>query len=119
METSLTRGDAAPCAAYTPTAADCRRRARPPRNRPAYRRADPLAAALPLFRELLGDGAAADGHVFAVADADGTLLCVEGGTATIERGERTHFAEQAVWSEARAGTNAQVPHWSWGAPSRS
>ena len=100
METSLTRGDAAPCAAYTPTAADCRRRARPPRNRPASRRADPLAAALPLFRELLGDGATADGHVFAVADADGTLLCVEGGTATIERGERTHFAGGAVWSEA-------------------
>ncbi|MFI6544255.1 GAF domain-containing protein [Streptomyces prunicolor] len=72
----------------------------------AYRRAHPLAAALPLFRELLGDGAADDGHVFAVADTDGTLLWVEGDTATIERGERMHFAEGAVWSEARAGTNA-------------
>ncbi|WP_262064397.1 GAF domain-containing protein [Streptomyces sp. STR69] len=72
----------------------------------AYRRAHPLAAALPLFRELLGDGAADDGHVFAVADADGTLLWVEGDSATIERGERMHFAEGAVWSEARAGTNA-------------
>ena len=71
-----------------------------------YRRAHPLAAALPLFRELLGDGAADDGHVFAVADTDGTLLWVEGDTATIERGERMHFAEGAVWSEARAGTNA-------------
>ena len=72
----------------------------------AYRRAHPLAAALPLFRELLGDGAADDGHVFAVADTDGTLLWVEGDTATIERGELMHFAEGAVWSEARAGTNA-------------
>ncbi|KPI19024.1 hypothetical protein OK074_1488 [Actinobacteria bacterium OK074] len=72
----------------------------------AYRRTHPLAAALPLFRELLGAGAADDGHVFAVADTDGTLLWVEGDTATIERGERMHFAEGAVWSEARAGTNA-------------
>ena len=72
----------------------------------AYRRAHPLAGALPLFRELLGDGAADDGHVFAVADTDGTLLWVEGDTATIERGELMHFAEGAVWSEARAGTNA-------------
>jgi hypothetical protein len=72
----------------------------------AYRRAHPLAAALPLFRELLGDRAADDGHVFAVADTDGTLLWVEGDAATIERGERMHFAEGAVWSEARAGTNA-------------
>ncbi|MEV0912528.1 GAF domain-containing protein [Streptomyces hokutonensis] len=72
----------------------------------AYRRAHPLALVLPLFRELLGAGAADDGHVFAVADADGTLLWVEGDTATIERGERMHFAEGAVWSEARAGTNA-------------
>ncbi|WP_405952531.1 hypothetical protein OG588_46260 [Streptomyces prunicolor] len=70
------------------------------------RRTHPPAAALPLFRELLGDGAADDGHVFAVADTDGTLLWVEGDTATIERGERMHFAEGAVWSEARAGTNA-------------
>jgi hypothetical protein len=72
----------------------------------AYRRAHPLAAVLPLFRELLGEGAADDGHVFAVADIDGTLLWVEGDSVAIERGERMHFAEGAVWSEARAGTNA-------------
>lgn len=72
----------------------------------AYRRTHPLVAALPLFRELLGDGAADDGHVFAVADTDGTLLWVEGDAATMARGERMHFAEGAVWSEARAGTNA-------------
>ncbi|MEV0743180.1 transcriptional regulator [Streptomyces sp. NPDC050549] len=71
-----------------------------------YRRAHPLAAVLPLFRELLGAGAADDGHVFAVADADGTLLWVEGDAVTRARGERMHFSEGAVWSEARAGTNA-------------
>jgi len=72
----------------------------------ACRRTHPLAVVLPLFRELLGAGAADDGHVFAVADADGTLLWVEGDSATRARGERMHFTEGAVWSEARAGTNA-------------
>lgn len=72
----------------------------------AYRRAHPLAAVLPLFRELLGAGVADDGHVFAVGDADGTLLWVEGDSAAVRRAERMHFAEGAVWSEAQAGTNA-------------
>ncbi|MFF4505039.1 GAF domain-containing protein [Streptomyces sp. NPDC001401] len=72
----------------------------------AYRRAHPLAPVLPLFRELLGAGAADDGHVFAVGDADGTLLWVEGDSATVRRAERMHFTEGAVWSEAQAGTNA-------------
>ncbi|MFI6409899.1 GAF domain-containing protein [Streptomyces sp. NPDC050548] len=72
----------------------------------AYRRSHPLATVVPLFRELLGAGAADDGHVFAVADADGTLLWVEGDSATMERGRRMHFAEGAVWSETQAGTNA-------------
>ncbi|MHC3472696.1 GAF domain-containing protein [Streptomyces sp. 7R007] len=72
----------------------------------AYRRNHPLAAALPLLRELLGAGAADDAHVFAVGDADGTLLWVEGDTATRGRAERMHFAEGAVWSERQAGTNA-------------
>ncbi|WP_155056067.1 GAF domain-containing protein [Streptomyces blattellae] len=72
----------------------------------ACRRGHPLAAVLPLFRELLGAGAAEDGHVFAVGDTDGTLLWVEGDTAAMGRAERMHFVEGAVWSEARAGTNA-------------
>ncbi|WP_329267829.1 GAF domain-containing protein [Streptomyces sp. NBC_01451] len=72
----------------------------------AYRRTHPLVAVLPLFRELLGAGAADDGHVFAVGDTDGTLLWVEGDTAAMKRAERMHFAEGAVWSEAQAGTNA-------------
>ncbi|MFF4804366.1 transcriptional regulator [Streptomyces sp. NPDC001351] len=72
----------------------------------AYRRTHPLAGVLPLFRELLGTGAADDGHLFAVGDADGTLLWVEGDRATVGRAEAMHFAEGALWSEAQAGTNA-------------
>ncbi|WP_416981342.1 GAF domain-containing protein [Streptomyces sp. T028] len=72
----------------------------------AYRRVHPLAAVVPLFRDLLGSGAADDGHVFAVGDADGTLLWVEGDTGALGRAERMHFVEGAVWSERQAGTNA-------------
>ncbi|MDQ0958153.1 hypothetical protein QFZ66_002031 [Streptomyces sp. B4I13] len=71
-----------------------------------YRRGHPLAALLPVFRELLGTGAADDGHVFAIGDADGTLLWVDGDTAAVRRAERMGFVEGAVWSEAQAGTNA-------------
>ncbi|WP_371582987.1 transcriptional regulator [Streptomyces sp. NBC_01314] len=71
-----------------------------------YRRTHPLAEVLPLFRDLLGAGAADDGHVFAVGDADGTLLWIEGDAAAVRRAERMHFVEGAVWSEAQAGTNA-------------
>lgn len=77
-----------------------------PEELAAYRRGHPLAAVLPLFREVLGADAADDGHVFAVGDADGTLLWVEGDTAALERAERMNFAEGAVWSETQAGTNA-------------
>lgn len=72
----------------------------------AYRRTHPLAGVLPLFRELLGTGAADDGHIFAVGDTDGTLLWVEGDCPTMGRAEAMHFAEGALWSEAQAGTNA-------------
>jgi len=66
----------------------------------------PLAAALPLLRDLLGRDAAQDGHVFAVADTDGTLLWVEGDRAALRRAERMRFVEGARWSEQLAGTNA-------------
>ncbi|MFJ9566215.1 transcriptional regulator [Streptomyces fuscichromogenes] len=72
----------------------------------AYRRTHPLAAALPLLRELLGSGAADDGHVFAVGDADGTLLWVEGDTGAMARAERMRFVAGAGWAERQAGTNA-------------
>ncbi|MEU5893756.1 GAF domain-containing protein [Streptomyces sp. NPDC047461] len=79
---------------------------RTPAELAAYRHAHPLARVLPLFRELLGTGAADDGHVFAIGDADGTLLWVEGDSATMGRAERMRFVEGAVWSESQAGTNA-------------
>jgi len=72
----------------------------------AYRDTHPIAVALPMLRDLLGTGAADDGHVFAIGDADGTLLWVEGDTSAIGRAERMHFAEGALWSESQAGTNA-------------
>ncbi|MFD8725889.1 transcriptional regulator [Streptomyces sp. NPDC059629] len=78
----------------------------PTRDLRAYRRTHPLAAALPMLREVLGSGATDDGHVFAVGDVDGTLLWVEGDSAAIARAERMHFAEGAGWSERQAGTNA-------------
>lgn len=76
------------------------------RDLAAHRSTHPLAAVMPLLRELLGSGAADDGHVFAVGDAEGTLLWVEGDTKTVARAEGMHFAEGAGWSEAQAGTNA-------------
>ncbi|MDW4904072.1 GAF domain-containing protein [Streptomyces sp. ADMS] len=72
----------------------------------SYRRGHPLAASLPLLRDLLGTGAADDGHVFAIGDTDGTLLWVEGDSAALRRAERMRFVEGARWSERLAGTNA-------------
>jgi hypothetical protein len=71
-----------------------------------HRRAHPMAALLPLFRELLGDSAADDGHIWAVGDADGILLWVEGDLTTRRRAERMNFVAGAAWGEALAGTNA-------------
>ncbi|WP_089107365.1 GAF domain-containing protein [Streptomyces hyaluromycini] len=72
----------------------------------ACRLAHPLAAVLPLFRDLLGPGAADDGHVFAVGDADGTLLWVEGDARAMTRAARMRFVAGACWAERLAGTNA-------------
>jgi hypothetical protein len=71
-----------------------------------YRSRHPLAGALPVFRELLGERAIDDEHVFAVADAAGILLWVQGHEGTLNRAGRMNFTEGADWSEAGAGTNA-------------
>src|SRR6266700_3346670 len=71
-----------------------------------YRSRHPLAGALPVFRELLGERAIDDEHVFAVADAAGILLWVQGHEGTLDRAGRMNFVEGADWSEAGAGTNA-------------
>jgi len=73
----------------------------------AERRAQhPLARLMPVLDELLGMPAREAGDVFAVADADGTLLWVSGAAKTLARAERMHFVPGAAWSEDRAGTNA-------------
>ena len=71
-----------------------------------YRSRHPLAGALPVFRELLGERAIDDEHVFAVADAAGILLWVQGHEGTLNRAGLMNFTEGADWSETAAGTNA-------------
>jgi hypothetical protein len=71
-----------------------------------YRSRHPLAGALPVFRELLGERAIDDEHVFAIADAAGILLWVQGHEGTLNRAGLMNFTEGADWSETAAGTNA-------------
>lgn len=71
-----------------------------------YRARHPLASVLPVFDTLLGGPVADSGHIFAVSDADGTLLWVRGRAVALDRAERMNFVEGAVWSESSAGTNA-------------
>ena len=71
-----------------------------------YRAEHPLARVFPVFRTLLGDSAEEGEHVFAVSDADGMLLWVQGHHKVLDRAKRMNFVEGAVWSESRAGTNA-------------
>ena len=71
-----------------------------------HRRGHRLRTLLPLFRELLGESASDDGHIWAVSDADGVLLWVEGDSGTLRRAERMNFVPGAAWSESQAGTNA-------------
>jgi hypothetical protein len=71
-----------------------------------YRTAHPLAAVMPMLRELVVDGARDDGLVVAVTDDVGRLLWVEGSTRTRSTVERVGFVAGAVWREADVGTNA-------------
>jgi DNA-binding winged helix-turn-helix (wHTH) protein len=71
-----------------------------------YRAAHPLAVMLPMCRDLLGDAVREAGCVFALGDARGALLWVEGDPRTRSRVEQVHFVEGALWSEQAAGTNA-------------
>jgi hypothetical protein len=70
------------------------------------RQVHPLAAALPVCRDLLADAARETGSVFAVADDSGRLLWVEGDRADLRRAETIHFVPGADWAEGHAGTNA-------------
>jgi len=71
-----------------------------------YRSRHPLALLMPLFGELLGERADDGEYIYAVTDADGTLMWVRGHHATLRRAERMNFVEGAAWAEAEAGTNA-------------
>ncbi|MEV6203231.1 GAF domain-containing protein [Streptomyces sp. NPDC051771] len=72
----------------------------------AYRAGHPLAAAMPVIRELLGADARDGGHLLAVCDAAGRLLWVEGDPAALRQARRMNFAAGAGWAETAAGTNA-------------
>ena len=72
----------------------------------AYRDAHPLAAIMPLIRQLLIEDAAGQGAVVAVLDADSRLLWVEGDATLRDRAEAMHWVPGTCWSERRAGTNA-------------
>jgi len=71
-----------------------------------YRGTHPLMRMLPIFRDLLGEVVQDAGCVFAIVDAAGELLWVEGDPRTRTGAERIHFVEGADWSERTAGTNA-------------
>ena len=72
----------------------------------AYRDAHPLAAIMPLIRQLLIEDAAGQGAVVAVLDADSRLLWVEGDAKLRDRAEAMHWVPGTCWSERLAGTNA-------------
>ena len=66
----------------------------------------PLAAAMPVVRDLLVDAVADDGLVVALSDDTGRLLWVEGNRRVRDEVGRIGFVEGAVWREDVVGTNA-------------
>lgn len=71
-----------------------------------YREQHPLAAAVPVLTEVLGQAAADIHAVLAIGDAAGRLLWVSGAAPQLRRAERINFVEGSAWDEAHAGTNA-------------
>ncbi|KUH40296.1 GAF domain-containing protein [Streptomyces changanensis] len=72
----------------------------------AYRAAHPLAAVMPVVRELTGAFATDGEHLVALCDAYGRLLWVEGHPRTLRSARRMNFVPGARWSESAMGTNA-------------
>jgi len=66
----------------------------------------PLAAAMPVVRDLLVDAVADDGLIVALSDGAGRLLWVEGDRRVRDEVGRIGFVEGAVWREDVVGTNA-------------
>ncbi|MFG2873168.1 GAF domain-containing protein [Streptomyces sp. NPDC048338] len=71
-----------------------------------HRDGHPLAAAMPVIRELMGAYATDGEHLLAVCDASGRMLWVEGHPGTLRRARAMNFVAGARWSESAAGTNA-------------
>jgi hypothetical protein len=66
----------------------------------------PLAAAMPIVRDLLVDAVADDGLIVALSDDAGRLLWVEGKRRVRDEVGGIGFVEGAVWHEDVVGTNA-------------
>ncbi|MEV6329996.1 GAF domain-containing protein [Streptomyces sp. NPDC051909] len=71
-----------------------------------HREGHPLAAAMPVVRELMGAYARDGEHLLAVCDAAGRMLWVEGHPRTLRLAQGMNFVAGARWSESAAGTNA-------------
>lgn len=71
-----------------------------------HREEHPLAAAMPVIRELMGAYARDGEHLLAVCDAAGRMLWVEGHPGTLRLARGMNFVAGARWSESAAGTNA-------------
>ncbi len=83
-----------------------------------YRNNHPLVSMLPIFRDLLAEAVQDAGCIFAIADAGGSLLWVEGHPKIRSGAEQIHFVEGANWSERAAGTNGPGTALTVGAPVR-
>lgn len=71
-----------------------------------YRQAHPLAAVMPVVRDLVVEAVEDDGLVVAVCDQTGRLLWVEGDRRVRDAAGRVGFVEGAAWGEESVGTNA-------------
>ncbi|MGH2885656.1 MAG: transcriptional regulator, partial [Solirubrobacteraceae bacterium] len=66
----------------------------------------PLAAVVPLIRELFADIAEDARHLAAISDADGLLLWSEGHPSMVEAAVKPHFLPGCLCGETGVGTNA-------------
>ncbi|MQA06915.1 MAG: hypothetical protein GEV07_30890 [Streptosporangiales bacterium] len=71
-----------------------------------YRRAHPLAAVMPIVRELLVSDAHENSFIVVVTDGGGRVLWVEGDQQLRSRAEHVNLIAGASWREDVVGTNA-------------
>ncbi|HET8560255.1 MAG TPA: transcriptional regulator [Marmoricola sp.] len=70
------------------------------------RRESPLHLVVDDIRAVTGRVADASRFIMVVTDADGVILWREGSAGVLRTADRLGFAEGALWTEARVGTNA-------------